>query len=65
MASLWDVNDESTAAFMKSLYENVRRNKPPASALRDVKLAFINSGTVRRKPYYWAPFQVYLGSASR
>lgn len=65
VASLWDVNDESTAAFMKSLYENVRRNKPPASALRDVKLAFINSGTVRRKPYYWAPFQVYLGSASR
>jgi CHAT domain-containing protein/Tfp pilus assembly protein PilF len=60
VASLWDVNDESTADFMKSLYQELRRGQAPAAALRDVKLRFVHSQTNRGKPYYWAPFQLYV-----
>lgn len=59
IASLWDVNDRSTAAFMQSLYAKVKGGDRPADALRAVKLEFLHSGTFRQKPYYWAPFQVY------
>jgi CHAT domain-containing protein/Tfp pilus assembly protein PilF len=58
IASLWDVNDNSTAAFMKSLYTKVRDGQRPAAALRAVKLEFLR-GSAWQKPYYWAPFQVY------
>jgi CHAT domain-containing protein/Tfp pilus assembly protein PilF len=60
VASLWDVNDRSTAAFMQALYKRIRSNESPAAALREVKLEFLRSGEVRRKPYYWAPFQLYM-----
>src|SRR5262249_12960352 len=41
IASLWDVNDSSTAAFMRSLYAKVRDGQRPADALRAVKLEFL------------------------
>jgi CHAT domain-containing protein/Tfp pilus assembly protein PilF len=60
VASLWDVNDQSTAEFMQQLYERVQRGEPPATALREVKLKFLSFQDARRKPYYWAPFQLYV-----
>ena len=60
VASLWDVDDQSTAGFMRELYTKLRQGKLPAAALREVKLAFLHSGGKNRKPYYWAPFQVYI-----
>lgn len=60
VASLWDVNDQSTALFMQALYTRVRRGVQPAAALREVKLEFLRSEGARRKPYYWAPFQLYV-----
>jgi CHAT domain-containing protein len=60
VASLWDVSDQSTAAFMQALYTRVRRGAEPAAALREVKLEFLRSESARRKPYYWAPFQLYV-----
>lgn len=60
VASLWDVSDQSTAQFMQALYTRVRRGVQPAAALQEVKLQFLRSEGVQRKPYYWAPFQLYV-----
>jgi CHAT domain-containing protein len=59
IAGLWDVNDESTAALMDVLYRELAAGKPPAAALRAAKLSLIASPGNLRKPYYWAPFQIY------
>ena len=60
IASLWDVNDRSTAAFMQALYTGVQKGAEPTDALRAAKLSFVHAHDVRRKPYYWAPFQIYV-----
>ena len=60
IASLWDVSDRSTATLMQAVYSRVRDSEDPAEALRAVKLEFLHSATANRKPYYWAPFQVYV-----
>jgi CHAT domain-containing protein len=59
IAGLWDVNDQSTAALMDVLYRELAAGKPPAEALRAAKLSLIASPGNLRKPYYWAPFQLY------
>jgi CHAT domain-containing protein len=59
VAGLWDVNDQSTAALMDVLYRELAAGKPPAAALRAAKLSLIESPRNLRKPYYWAPFQLY------
>ena len=59
IAGLWDVNDQSTAALMDVLYRELAAGKPPADALRAAKLSLIASPGNLRKPYYWAPFQLY------
>lgn len=59
IAGLWDVNDQSTAALMDVLYRELAAGKPPAAALRAAKLSLIESPGNLRKPYYWAPFQLY------
>jgi CHAT domain-containing protein len=59
IAGLWDVNDQSTAALMDVLYRELAAGKPPAAALRAAKLSLIASPGNLRKPYYWAPFQLY------
>jgi CHAT domain-containing protein len=60
VASLWDVSDQSTATFMQGLYKRIKKGAEPAEALREVKLEFLHSKDSRRKPYYWAPFQLYV-----
>lgn len=59
IAGLWDVNDQSTSALMDVLYREVAAGKGSSEALRDAKLAMIESRGNLRKPYYWAPFQLY------
>jgi CHAT domain-containing protein/tetratricopeptide (TPR) repeat protein len=59
IAGLWDVNDQSTAALMDVLYRELAAGKAPAAALRTAKLSLIASPGNLRKPYYWAPFQIY------
>ncbi len=41
LATLWDVGDEATAAFMEQFYHQLRRGLPPAAALRNAKLRFL------------------------
>jgi len=64
IASLWEVSDAaSTAVLMDKLYEGLDKGQDPATALRNAKLFVLksNPGTVFRKPFYWAPFQLYIG----
>ena len=64
IAALWEVSDASTPQLMEALYGELSQGKDPATALRDAKLSMLraNSNTVFKKPYYWAPFQLYVGS---
>ncbi len=57
VTSLWDVNDRSTAAFMGYFYAAVDSGQSYPAALRSAKLKLLR--TQYRKPYYWAPFQLY------
>jgi CHAT domain-containing protein/Flp pilus assembly protein TadD len=62
IGALWEVNDASTPQLMDKLYEELARGQDPASALRAAKLSLLHSDSVYRKPFYWAPFQLYTGS---
>jgi CHAT domain-containing protein len=62
IAALWEVNDNSTPQLMDQLYSEISRGTSPDDALRDAKLSLIHSDTVYRKPFYWAPFQIYRGT---
>jgi CHAT domain-containing protein len=65
VGALWEVSDSSTPQFMDTFYGELGRGQDPASALRAAKLSLLHSadaGSVFRKPYYWAPFQLYAGS---
>jgi CHAT domain-containing protein len=62
IAALWEVNDASTPQLMDALYAELARGQAPADALRTAKLALLHSDSVFRKPFYWAPFQLYSGS---
>jgi CHAT domain-containing protein len=59
VASLWQVDDESTGEFMKLFYRGVlTKHLRPAAALREAQLQMRT--TQWRDPYYWAGF-VFLG----
>ena len=60
VVSLWEVEDFTTAAFMKTFYNNL--NSGYADALRTAKLEMITSPRLRhRHPYYWSPFKLIVG----
>ena len=62
IGALWEVSDSSTPQLMDQLYAGLGEGRPPAEALRAAKLAMLHSDSVFRKPFYWAPFQLYTGS---
>lgn len=64
ISALWEVSDASAPELMDSLYSELTHGKDPATALRDAKLAMLHASanTVFKKPFYWAPFQLYSGS---
>jgi len=62
IGALWEVNDASTPALMDQLYTDLEKGRSPADALRAAKLRMLHSQDIYRKPYYWAPFQLYMGS---
>ncbi len=53
LLTLWDVNDQSTAEFMKLFYERLRTAPDKAKALqgamKEVRGEYAH-------PFYWAPF---------
>lgn len=62
ISALWEVSDVSTPQLMNSLYEGLHRGEDPAAALRNAKLRLLHSNSIYKKPFYWAPFQLYSGS---
>jgi len=64
IGALWEVSDASTPQLMDLLYSELSKGKDPATALRNAKLSLLHSSSdnVFRKPFYWAPFQLYAGS---
>ena len=61
IGALWEVSDASPARLMDHLYDELHRGQPPEAALRSAKLSLLHSNDVVRKPFYWAPFQLYTG----
>ena len=62
IGALWEVSDASTPQLMDTLYSGLSRGQDPATALRKAKLSLLHSDSPYKKPYYWAPFQLYAGS---
>jgi CHAT domain-containing protein/tetratricopeptide (TPR) repeat protein len=61
IAALWEANDSSTPELMDRLYADIHGGEDTAHALRNAKLQLLHSDSVYRKPFYWAPFQLYSG----
>jgi tetratricopeptide (TPR) repeat protein len=61
LATLWDVGDGATAAFMEQLYHELGKGRRPADALRRAKLRFREDPRWQR-PDLWAGF-VLTGEA--
>ncbi|HTS31723.1 MAG TPA: CHAT domain-containing protein [Bryobacteraceae bacterium] len=53
LLTLWDVNDQSTAEFMKLFYERLRTNSNKAEAVRSAMQELRQSCP---HPFFWAPF---------
>jgi CHAT domain-containing protein len=63
VASLWDVDDTSSAELLVALHERIRLGDSPANALRAAQLQLLRSQSpLLRAPASWASFQVYAGS---
>src|SRR5262249_26610964 len=57
-ASLWQVDDESTAELMERFYRRMLNDRmSPAAALRDAQIAVWRQQRYRA-PYYWAAFVI-------
>ena len=59
LATLWQVNDTSTAEFMIRFYQQLSSGRlTKAEALRNVQLAFLKNypDTDYNRPFHWAPF---------
>lgn len=53
LVTLWDVDDESTARFMETFYQEMLRTPDKAMALR---VAMRSLRELYSHPYFWAPF---------
>lgn len=60
IASLWEVNDSSTARLMRSVYSKVPEDSPSLS-LAAAQRSMLHGDTDHRHPYYWSAF-VVVGS---
>jgi CHAT domain-containing protein len=55
LLSLWDVDDRSTAEFMRLFYSHLIKGRDKAEALRS---AMLDLRTRYPHPYHWAPFRL-------
>jgi CHAT domain-containing protein len=59
VASLWKVDDASTAALMQNFYRCLlKEGRSPADALRQAQLKIMGQNKRWSSPYYWAAFTV-------
>ncbi|HYV17969.1 MAG TPA: CHAT domain-containing tetratricopeptide repeat protein [Verrucomicrobiae bacterium] len=55
VASLWSVDDASTAALMGNFFRKMDPDRPYAAALRDARRS-VRANSKWKAPFYWAPF---------
>jgi CHAT domain-containing protein/predicted negative regulator of RcsB-dependent stress response len=60
LATLWSVQDESTAKLMGEFYQQLLQGESKAKALRQAQLTLLKQSKYAH-PFYWAPF-ILLGS---
>ncbi|HEY4360459.1 MAG TPA: CHAT domain-containing tetratricopeptide repeat protein [Bryobacteraceae bacterium] len=60
IAGLWDVSDSSSSELMDKLYQGVAKGATPAAALREAKRTLLHSGGAFHRPFFWAPYQIYI-----
>jgi CHAT domain-containing protein len=60
IASLWEVDDESTSGLMEKLHATHRvKNLAFGQSLRQAQISYLQTAPARRRhPYYWATFIV-------
>ncbi|MEJ2706928.1 MAG: CHAT domain-containing protein [Anaerolineales bacterium] len=59
VATLWAVEDRSTAQLMRSFYKNLADGETKGAALRQAQLELLSSRNNQQDfthPYFWAPF---------
>jgi CHAT domain-containing protein len=64
VASLWSVDDRSTATLMEFFYTHLAQGSTVSDALRQAQLDFIKTYGEKAKPYLWAGFEV-IGDGTR
>ncbi|PKN71539.1 MAG: hypothetical protein CVU54_00515 [Deltaproteobacteria bacterium HGW-Deltaproteobacteria-12] len=55
VATLWNIEDKSTAVFMENFYKNLKNNEDIADSLKNTQLEMIRRGY---EPYDWAAFML-------
>jgi CHAT domain-containing protein len=58
IASLWNADDDYTAALMKHFYDHLASGEDAASSLRLAKLEMLSTFGNHAEPYYWAGFSL-------
>ena len=53
VATLWNIDDKSTAVFMDNFYKNLKKNEDIADSLKKTQVEMIRRGY---EPYDWAAF---------
>lgn len=61
IGALWEVSDDSTPLLMDTLYQGLQDGLSSSAALRRAKLALLHASGPFRRPFFWAPFQLYTG----
>lgn len=56
--SLWEVDDEATALFMKTFFSYLKSGRTQGEAINATKRDFLRNGELA-SPYFWAPFVLY------
>jgi CHAT domain-containing protein/Tfp pilus assembly protein PilF len=57
IATLWEVNDSSTARLMRNFYNKISETSPPLS-LAIAQRSMLHGDSAHRHPYYWSAFVV-------
>ncbi|WP_242055876.1 CHAT domain-containing protein [Nostoc flagelliforme] len=56
VATLWQVDADSTAQVMREFYKGLKNGETKAEALRLAQLSLLSDPKYKNKPYHWAPF---------
>jgi CHAT domain-containing protein len=60
VATLWNVDDLSTAELMKSFYRQIHAGRSPEEALQQAKIQMARAGrSLWRNPWFWSPFVIF------